>query len=241
MGVLLLSAWGSPRASPGGSRPARSWSRRLFFIEVFFASKGLLGWPGTGAVAGPASSCCGRAWSSPIPRSADRGAIYLWVEEVDENNVPSGLPRSYRLPYSRPLADRSLKARDEIMAGQSAGGRGRGACRNDGRPCHNTEQRRNAEAANLADRRRRHSQRRGNVELADQALLCEPIPRVEFRPDAGADAAAEALVSRLHARRGVAPAARSSPGTPPRSSPRPPSARAAPAWCRPAPCRDAAR
>jgi hypothetical protein len=31
--------------------------------------------------------------------------------------VPSGLPRSYRLPYSVKLADRTLKARDEIMAG----------------------------------------------------------------------------------------------------------------------------
>ena len=27
------------------------------------------------------------------------------------------MPRSYRLPYTRPLADKSLKARDEIMSG----------------------------------------------------------------------------------------------------------------------------
>ena len=39
------------------------------------------------------------------------------VEELDDNNVPSGTPRSYRLRYTPPLAERSLKARDEIMAG----------------------------------------------------------------------------------------------------------------------------
>ena len=37
---------------------------------------------------------------------------------MDDNNVPDGVPRSYRLPYSRPLADRSAKARDEIMSGK---------------------------------------------------------------------------------------------------------------------------
>ena len=54
----------------------------------------------------------------PDSKSGDRGAIYLWIEEIDDNNVPDGVPRSYRLPYSRPLADRSARARDEIMKGK---------------------------------------------------------------------------------------------------------------------------
>jgi hypothetical protein len=53
----------------------------------------------------------------PDRKISDAGAIYLWVEELDENNVPSGTPRSYRMRYTPPLADRSNKARDEIMAG----------------------------------------------------------------------------------------------------------------------------
>ena len=86
-----------------------------FFVEIFFASKGLLGWPG-----GRLPPKFQLLWSrvvEPDPKLGSNGAIYLWVEEVDENNVPSGLPRSYRLPYSVKLADRTLKARDEIMAG----------------------------------------------------------------------------------------------------------------------------
>ena len=50
----------------------------------------------------------------PDPKIHDAGSIFLWVEEVDENNVPVGTPRSFRLPYTKPMADKSLKARDEI-------------------------------------------------------------------------------------------------------------------------------
>jgi hypothetical protein len=53
----------------------------------------------------------------PDAKSGEAGAVYLWVEETDDNNVPSGTPKSYQLPYSRVLADRSIAARDEIIAG----------------------------------------------------------------------------------------------------------------------------
>src|SRR5262245_61393826 len=89
----------------------------LFFVEVFFATKDLLGWPRTG----PLPARFQLLWVrvvEPDSKTGDRGAIYLWIEEVDDNNVPDGVPRSYRLPYSRPLADRSAKARDEIMRGK---------------------------------------------------------------------------------------------------------------------------
>jgi hypothetical protein len=87
-----------------------------FFIEAFFATKCLLGWPGTG----PLPHRFQLLWTrvvEPDRKISDAGAIYLWVEELDENNVPSGTPRSYRMRYTPPLADRSNKARDEIMAG----------------------------------------------------------------------------------------------------------------------------
>jgi hypothetical protein len=88
----------------------------VFFVEAFFATKSLLGWPGTGQLPGKFQLLWTRV-VEPDAKTGDRGAVYLWVEEVDENNVPSGLPRSFRLPYSRPLADRSIKARDAIMSG----------------------------------------------------------------------------------------------------------------------------
>jgi hypothetical protein len=86
-----------------------------FFIESFFATKSLLGWPGTGALPHRFQLLWTRV-VEPDPKMGDPGAIYLWVEELDENNVPSGTPRSFKLRYSQPLADRSNKAKDEIMS-----------------------------------------------------------------------------------------------------------------------------
>ena len=115
LGVLLLNM--------GLASRFRWWIKAMvivvtcgFFIEIFFATKSLLGWPGTGQL----PSRFQLLWTrvvEPDPKISDPGAIYLWVEELDENNVPSGTPRAFRLRYTPPLADRSLKARDEIMAG----------------------------------------------------------------------------------------------------------------------------
>jgi len=93
----------------------------LFFVEVFFATKSLLGWPGAGRLPAKFELLWVRV-HEPDVKSSMSGAIYLWVEEVDENNIPTGVPRAYELPYSRPLADRALKARDEIMAGKPQAG-----------------------------------------------------------------------------------------------------------------------
>ena len=87
-----------------------------FCVIVFFAANGLLGWPARG----PLPARFQLLWSrvvEPDVRSGDAGAVYLWVEETDENNVPNGAPKSFQLPYSRALADRSIAARDEIIAG----------------------------------------------------------------------------------------------------------------------------
>jgi hypothetical protein len=87
-----------------------------FFIEAFFATRSLLGWPGSGELPHRFQLLWTRV-VEPDPKLGDPGAIYLWVEELDENNVPSGTPRSFKLKYSPPLADQSNKAKDEIMAG----------------------------------------------------------------------------------------------------------------------------
>jgi hypothetical protein len=115
MGVLLLSV--------GLTSPLRWWVKAAaivltsaFFVEIFFATKGLLGWPGSGRLPARFQLLWTRV-VEPDPKLHDAGSIFLWVEEVDENNVPTGTPRSYRLPYTKPMADRSLKARDEIMSG----------------------------------------------------------------------------------------------------------------------------
>jgi hypothetical protein len=141
----------------------------LFFVEAFFASKGLLGWPG----GGPLPARFQLLWTrviEPDQKLGERGAIYLWLEEMDANNVPTGLPRAYRLPYSVKLADRTLKARDEIMAGHPQEGLADEL--SDNQSGSSQAQRSNLEPDGGA------SSSGGKVEL-QEAL--EQIPRVDFR------------------------------------------------------------
>ncbi|MCC6780184.1 MAG: hypothetical protein IT537_26705 [Hyphomicrobiales bacterium] len=88
-----------------------------FFVQAFYATRGLLSWPSTGALPETFQLLWVRV-VEPDPRIGDRGGVYLWIEEVDENNVPIGIPRSFKLPYTRPLADRAAAAREEIMRGR---------------------------------------------------------------------------------------------------------------------------
>jgi hypothetical protein len=143
-----------------------------FFVEVFFASKSLLGWPASSA---PLPSKFQLLWTrvvEPDVKAGNRGAIYLWVEEVDGNNVPSGLPRSYRLPYSVKLADRTLKARDEIMAGNPQEGLAEDVAEGDP-----TSADASAKPNQQADGG--VTSTGGKVEL-DGPI--DQVPRVEFRP-----------------------------------------------------------
>jgi hypothetical protein len=143
----------------------------VFFVEVFFASKNLLGWPGSGALP-PKFQLLWTRVVEPDPKLGDHGAIFLWVEEVDENNVPSGMPRAYRLPYSVKLADRTNKARDEIMSGNPQEGVAEDMDESNS-PDASAQQR-----AQL-DQEGGVTSAGGKVEL-DAPL--EAIPHVEFRP-----------------------------------------------------------
>jgi len=89
-----------------------------FFIEAFFATRDLLGWPGAGQMP-PRFQLLWARIVEPDLKASNKGAVFLWVEEIDANNVPLGVPRSFQLPYSRPLADRSMAARDQIMEGNA--------------------------------------------------------------------------------------------------------------------------
>ena len=142
-----------------------------FFVEVFFASKGLLGWPASGALP-PKFQLLWTRVVEPDVKAGNRGAIYLWVEEVDANNVPSGLPRSYRLPYSVKLADRTMKARDEIMAGNPQEGLAEDVAEGDP-----TSADASAKPNQQADGG--VTSTGGMVELEGPI---DQIPRVEFRP-----------------------------------------------------------
>jgi hypothetical protein len=93
-----------------------------FYVLVFFRTEGLLGW----SAPQPLPPRFQMLWArtiDPIPVLNEPGAIHLWVESLDEDNMPSGVPRAYQLPYSAGLARKVEAARSEIMNGRPQGGR----------------------------------------------------------------------------------------------------------------------
>jgi hypothetical protein len=121
LGVLLLLAVTRARL-PWPLKATAIVITSAFYILVFFRTQGLLGWSTPQTV--PARFQL--LWARTVePDLADDvpGSIHLWLEELDDANLPSGEPRAYRLPYSAALAHKVEAARVEIMSGHPPGGR----------------------------------------------------------------------------------------------------------------------
>lgn len=93
----------------------------LFFLASYLAIASLLGWP-TQARMPLRFELVATRVVEPNPFAGDPGAVFLWIEQIDENNVPNGRPRSYKLVYTEPLADRVNEAQDLIDAGEDVQG-----------------------------------------------------------------------------------------------------------------------
>jgi hypothetical protein len=93
-----------------------------FYIASFLGMRGLLGWASVDRLP-PSFKLLQARIVEPHSLEGDPGAIYLWVEALDEDNRPSGVPRAFRIPYSDKLADKTDKAQSEIAAGRAQGGR----------------------------------------------------------------------------------------------------------------------
>jgi hypothetical protein len=93
-----------------------------FYLVSFVGTRSLLGWASVDKL--PASFKLLQARIvDPHTVEGDPGSVYLWVEALDEDNRPSGVPRAYRLPYSDTLAEKTHTAENQIAAGHPQGGR----------------------------------------------------------------------------------------------------------------------
>lgn len=93
----------------------------LFFVFSYNGVVALLGWPSSD----PLPPKFKLHWASvvePDKFTGKPGNIYLWIEELDDENIPFGTPRAYRLPYSDELADRVDGALELIEEGTDQGG-----------------------------------------------------------------------------------------------------------------------
>jgi hypothetical protein len=93
-----------------------------FYILDYQGARSLLGWASPEALPGT-FKLLGARIIEPHSLAGDRGAIFLWVEEIDADNFPSGDPRLYRLPYDAELAERTEAAVKASANGTPQGGR----------------------------------------------------------------------------------------------------------------------
>jgi hypothetical protein len=93
-----------------------------FYVVSFFATRGLLGWSSTDPLP-PKFKLLGARIVEPHSLEGDPGAIHLWVEALDDDNFPTGVPRAYRLPYNGRLAEKTEAAIRASADGKPQGGR----------------------------------------------------------------------------------------------------------------------
>ena len=75
----------------------------VFFGVTWHSINGLMGWP-TAQHLPPRFSLVSSRIVEPDGRTNNPGHIYLWLDTINEYNVPSGMPRSYEIAYSKGLA-----------------------------------------------------------------------------------------------------------------------------------------
>lgn len=119
-GLLLvtLSRLAIPRSVKIGAIMAAS----IFYIAEFHWTQNILGWSAPVTLPKRFELLWVRV-VEPDPLHKTAGAVHLWVEEIDDANIPSGEPRAYLLPYSARLAYRAKTAEAEIKKGHRQGGR----------------------------------------------------------------------------------------------------------------------
>jgi hypothetical protein len=120
LGALAVTILSGTRLGRGYKRAAIVSIGGLY-IATFYWLEGLLGW--SAPVRLPAKFQL--LWARVVEPNAIRsepGVVHLWIEELDDANLPSGLPRAYRLPYSPPLAAKAVAAQSEIRKGHPQGG-----------------------------------------------------------------------------------------------------------------------
>ena len=93
-----------------------------FYIIDYQGARSLLGWASPEPL--PANfKLLGARIVEPHSLAGDEGAIFLWVEEIDARNFPSGDPRLYRLAFDANLAERTKAAARASAEGKPQGGR----------------------------------------------------------------------------------------------------------------------
>lgn len=93
----------------------------FFFAGSYFAVVSLLGWASPDTPP-PRFALLATRVVEPDRVSNQPGVIYLWLEALDDNNIPSGRPRGYSLSYTEDFANAVSQAHDLLANGEEVEG-----------------------------------------------------------------------------------------------------------------------
>jgi hypothetical protein len=93
----------------------------IMFVVSYVGIYSLLGWPTKDQVPDRFSVIATRI-VEPDRQAGTEGAVYLWLETVDDNNIPSGRPLAYQMPYTDELARSADRAQEMIDSGEEVQG-----------------------------------------------------------------------------------------------------------------------
>jgi hypothetical protein len=122
LGALLLVVCVFARV-PWGVKAGLVVLTSAFYVVSFFATRGLLGWSSPDPLPAKFKLLDARIVEPHSLDSEPDGVIHLWVEALDDDNFPSGVPRAYRLPYNVHLAEKAERAVKASANGVPQGGR----------------------------------------------------------------------------------------------------------------------
>lgn len=89
----------------------------IVILASYFAISGLIGWPSPQGIPGRFSLVATRV-VEPDKASGAAGHLYMWVEEVDEKNIPVSQPRAHEVAYTDAFADALRAAQTKLNNGQ---------------------------------------------------------------------------------------------------------------------------
>jgi hypothetical protein len=79
------------------------------FVGTYMAIDAMIGWPSTDRLPDRASFLASRI-VEPDKFTGDPGVIFVWLQRIDEKNLPVGEPRSYKIAYDRAIAKDVVEA-----------------------------------------------------------------------------------------------------------------------------------
>jgi hypothetical protein len=121
IGALLLALLVYARL-PWPAKAAAIVVTSCFYLVSFVGARGLLGWSSPDPLP-PRFKLLQARIVEPHSLEGEPGAIHLWVEALQDDNRPSGVPRAYRLPYNAKLAAKTEQAIAASADGRPQGGR----------------------------------------------------------------------------------------------------------------------